>query len=97
MQHVCAAWAALGGVIYDAGYAITLARMVMAYRKGDCMPFDFGAYGLFAFASLGYLGYFVEVDKNPVMAGIAAAGLLLLVAIIGLGILMRLSCQRQGS
>ncbi len=97
MQHIFAAWAALGGVIFDLAYVLTLARLVMAYRRGERASFDFGAYALFAFASLGYLGYFVEVHHDPVMAGIAAAGLFLLALCMLVAGLGRLQCARQGS
>lgn len=81
MRHLFAAWAAVGGVIFNAGYALALYRMLKS-PDGVQHPFNYGTWTLFAFATVGYCGYFVAVKPDTVMAVIAAVGLLLIIAII---------------
>lgn len=82
MQQLFAAWAAVGGVIFNAGYALTLYRLWRRPEAAMQHPFNYGTWILFALATTGYCGYFIVVRPDPVMAAIAAVGLLLIVAII---------------
>ena len=87
-------WAEFGGIIFDAGYIITL--VVMVYRQdGYIVPVV--SYLAFLIATMGYCGYFAVVQPDGVMLIIACVGLVLIMANIMVAIQFRAMDKKKSS
>jgi len=81
MKELFLQWALLGGLIYNGGYVVTLYKQYKE-KKPAISNLSFL---LFAFATMGYLGYFVD-KQETLMAWVALGGLVLILCNLALSV-----------